>query len=82
MEIQTTREQLDELVQQLPVRYHEDAIRYMKLLMLEESTRKPKRMRMQWVGALKDIRDQYTSIELQKEALDLMEESAMKNVSR
>lgn len=81
MEIKTTREELVELAEQLPARYHEDAIRFLKLLLNQKPPGR-KHLRLDWAGALKDLRDEYTSLELQKEALDLMEESAMKNVSR
>jgi hypothetical protein len=36
----------------------------------DESKKQPKKLSQNWAGALKKHRDQYTSLELQKKALD------------
>lgn len=46
------------------------------LLSQSQSGPRP-RMKMDWAGGLKHLRDQYTSVELQKEASRWREESAM-----
>lgn len=76
-----TQERLQTLVKELPPELHEDVISYIESLLPEE---KPgdKRLRLDWGGALKGRYDGYTSVELQKKALDWREEMAMKGVSK
>ena len=75
-----TRERLHTLVSELPPDLHEDVISYIESLLSEEKP-KDKYLRLDWGGALKGHYDGYTSVELQKKALDWMEEMAMKGVS-
>ena len=75
-----TQERLQALVKELPPELHEDVIGYIESLLLKDKP-KDKYLRRDWGGALKGHYDDYTSLELQKKALDWREEMAMKGVS-
>jgi hypothetical protein len=63
------RQPLEELVKELPLDLHEDVRDFVEFL-LEKRVRKPKgKLTLEWKGALRDLRDQYTSVELQHKAL-------------
>lgn len=76
-----TRERLQALVKELPPELHEDVINYVESI-LPKKKAKNKYLRQDWAGALKGHYDGYTSVELQKKALDWREEMAMKGVSK
>lgn len=75
-----TQERLQALVKELPPEFHEDVISYIEFLLPKEKP-KDKYLRLDWGGALKGHYDGYTSVELQKKALEWREEMAMKGVS-
>ena len=61
---------LVEMVKELPPEIEEEVRDFVEFL-LERRIRKPgKRLRQDWAGALKDYRSEYTSLELQKRALE------------
>lgn len=62
---QTVKEMIDELPPELQQEV-EDFVQFL----LGERVRKPKgKLKLDWKGALRDLREQYTSVELQHEAL-------------
>ena len=75
-----TQERLQALVKELPPELHEEVISYIESLLPKEKP-KDKYLRQDWGGALKGHYDGYTSVELQKKALEWREEMAMKGVS-
>ena len=75
-----TQERLQALVKELPPEFHEDVISYIESL-LPEKKPKHKYLGQGWAGALKGHYDGYTSVELQKEILNMWDEMAMKGVS-
>jgi hypothetical protein len=61
---------LAELIEDLPPEIEQEVKDFVEFL-LERRIRKPGiRLRQDWAGALKDYRGQYTSLELQKKALE------------
>ena len=56
---------------QLPPGLHEEV----------KVSKRKKKLKLDWAGGLKEYRDQYTALELQKEALDWWDESTCNNVS-
>ena len=61
---------LEELLKQLPPASQQE-VRNLVELLLKKKARKPgDKLRQDWAGLLKDHRDQYTSLELQKKALE------------
>lgn len=61
---------LEEVVRELPPDLQQEVQDFARYLL--ESKVRPKRskMRLTWAGALSEFRDQYTSLELQKKALE------------
>ena len=76
-----TQERLQALVKELPPELHEDVISYIESLLPKKETPKREFLRQDWAGALKGHYDGYTSVELQKDAVDYMAHKAMKGVS-
>lgn len=61
---------LQELIKELPPEFQEEVKDFVEFL-LEKRRRKPgRKLHQDWAGALKDYRNQYTSLELQKKALE------------
>jgi hypothetical protein len=59
---------LEELVKDLPPEMHKEAEYFLEFL-LEKSRRSQKTsLKLNWRGALQDLRDKYTSVELQHKA--------------
>jgi hypothetical protein len=61
---------IEEKIHGLPPELKIEAEQFIDELMEKTQTRKQTHLRMTWAGALKDYRDQYTSIELQHKALE------------
>lgn len=56
---------LEELIKELPAELRQEAENFVEFL-LEKRLKKPRgKPNFNWAGALKDLRDQYTSVELQ-----------------
>jgi len=63
-------ESLEEIVAKLPPE-HQQEVRDFALFLAEKRARpKGRKLRLDWAGGLKEFRDQYTSLELQKKSLD------------
>jgi len=61
---------LKELVEQLPPDLQQEVRDFVEFL-LERRVTKPKgELKLDWRGALRDLRDQYTSVELQHKVLE------------
>jgi hypothetical protein len=60
---------LEEVIRVLPLEIQEQARDFIEFL-LEKRVRKPKaKFKLAWRGALRDLRDQYTAVELEHKAL-------------
>lgn len=58
-------QKLEKLIEQLPPELQEEVKDFVWFL-LEKKVGKPQRkLKMNWAGALKDLRNRYTSVELQ-----------------
>ena len=62
---------------QLPPDLQEKVIKYIDSLLAQKELRRKKKLKLDWVGGLKEYRGQYTALELQKEAVDWWERSAL-----
>lgn len=60
---------LMELIEKLPPDLHQEVTDFLEFL-LEKRSRKPKKLQLDWAGALSKYREKYTSLELQKKALE------------
>jgi hypothetical protein len=62
--------ELDELIKKLPPDLHQEVADFARFLM-EKRAKKPKgKMKLDWRGALEDMKGQYTSVELQHKIQD------------
>lgn len=61
---------LAELVQELPPDMQAEVRDFVEFLLAKRSHIPRQRLRQDWAGVLRDVRDQYTSLELQQKALD------------
>lgn len=64
------RETVEDLVKVLPPDLQKEVEDFARFLIEKRLKRQGKRLRQDWAGALRDYRDQYTSLELQKKALE------------
>jgi len=68
--VKRTEERIGEMVKVLPPELQYEVEDFVQFL-LEKQTRKPEgKFKFDWEGALEDLRDQYTSVELQHKALE------------
>ena len=60
---------IEERIKELPPELQQEVEDFVEFL-IEKRARKPKaQLKLDWRGALRDLRDQYTSVELQHEIL-------------
>ena len=59
---------LEQLIKELPPELHQEAENFLESLL--EKSRRPQKasLKLNWRGALQDLRDKYTSVELQHKA--------------
>ena len=60
---------LEERIKELPPELHQEVMDFVDFLLEKRGRRPGRKLRQDWAGALKDYREQYTSLELQKKAL-------------
>ena len=60
---------LKELLEQLPPDLQEEAKDFVEFLLQKRGTTERGDLNFQWRGALRELRDRYTSVELQHRAL-------------
>lgn len=61
---------LKELVEQLPPELQEEARDFVEFLLEKRVTKQESELKLDWRGALRDLRDKYTSVELQHKILE------------
>lgn len=61
---------LDELVRELPPESQAEVRTLVESLLEKRKRKSSGKLRQNWAGALSDYREQYSSLELQKKALD------------
>jgi mRNA-degrading endonuclease RelE of RelBE toxin-antitoxin system len=62
-------EKLEDLIRQLPADLQRQVRDFAQSLLERSDHPRQKTLRMTWSGALREYRDQYTSLDLQKKAL-------------
>jgi hypothetical protein len=73
----TAEKPLSELVQELSLEQQNRVRSYIAGL-LQQGAPPARPLRQSWAGALRDLRDQMTSVELQHRAMDWMAESGLR----
>ncbi len=61
---------LEDIVRQLPPESQAKVRQFVDTLLQTTKRHPRKKLKQNWAGALRDYREQYTSLELQKKALD------------
>ena len=61
---------LIEKIRQLPLEFQEEVLHFIDFLQSKKKSNRKKHPKFEWIGGLKTYREQYTSLELQKKAID------------
>jgi hypothetical protein len=61
---------LEEVVRELPPHLRDEVRDFAEFLLTKQSRRPGRALRQDWAGALRDHRGRYTSLELQRHALE------------
>lgn len=62
--------QIEQKIKMLPLELQHEVEDFIEFLIERRKAKRGKKLRQDWAGALRDFRDQYTSLELQKKSLD------------
>lgn len=65
---------IEELVRELPIERQAEVRDFVEFLLAKQSQRQCRKPQFDWAGALKDMRDEYTSVDLQHEVTRLRSE--------
>ena len=63
-------ENIEEMVKKLPPELRREVEDFVNFLIEKKARGHGRELRQDWAGALKDYKDKYTSLELQKKALE------------
>ncbi|VVB84850.1 Uncharacterised protein [uncultured archaeon] len=63
-------ETVEELINELPPDLKREVYDFARFLLESKVHHRQKKMRLTWAGALREYRDKYTSLELQKKSLE------------
>jgi|YelNatPaOPRAMG01_1025707.scaffolds.fasta_scaffold33148_3 hypothetical protein len=63
------RKTLEEELKELPIELQEEVADFVHFLKERHNPKQERPLKLDWRGALKELRDQYTSVELQHESL-------------
>lgn len=61
---------IEQKLKQLPPDLYEEVIDFIDFLITKKVSKTKKKPKLDWIGGLEEYRNQYTSIELQKKALE------------
>ena len=61
---------VEQLIKELPPELRKEVEDFVQFLIEKRARTHGKKLRQDWAGALRDYRDQYTSLDLQKKALE------------
>ena len=61
---------LKDLIEQLPPELQEEVRDFVQFLLNKKVHKRGRKLRQDWAGALREYRSQYTSLELQRKALE------------
>jgi len=63
-------ENIEEIIKKLPPELQREVKDFIDFLIEKKARKQGVKLRQDWAGALKDYRDKYSSLELQKKALE------------
>lgn len=61
---------VEELIKKLPPELQKEVEDFIRFLLEKQKKKQRRKLKMDWAGGLKEYRNQYTSLELQKKALE------------
>jgi hypothetical protein len=61
---------IEQLIRELPPDLRQEVRDFAEFLVQKRQRKAGRKLRQDWAGALRDYRDQYTSLELQKMAME------------
>ncbi len=61
---------IEEKIKELPPELQKEVEGFVQFLLEKRARKYGRKLRQDWAGALRDYRNQYTSLELQKKALE------------
>jgi hypothetical protein len=61
---------LEEMIKELPPELRQEVEGYVRSLIAKRSKKTGVKLRQDWAGGLREFREQYTALELQKKALE------------
>jgi len=61
---------LEQLIKELPPELHREAEDFLEFLLAKRPRKRKATLKLDWRGGLRDLRDKYTSVELQHKALE------------
>lgn len=62
---------LNEIIKKLPPEYEQEVQDFVEFLIKKRAKKHRGKPRFDWAGALKDLRNQYTSVELQHKIIEM-----------
>ena len=63
-------EPIEEMLKRLPADLQQEVLDFMEFLLEKRVRKRGGRLRQDWAGALRDYRDLYAALELQKKSLE------------
>ncbi len=61
---------IEEMIQELPPEYRKQVEDFVQFLLGKQARKRPGQLQLDWRGALRDLRGQCTSVQLQHKALE------------
>ena len=62
---------VEEMMKELPTEYQKEVEDFIEFLLAKQLKKQRKKPKYNWAGAMKDLRSQYTSVELQHKISEL-----------
>jgi hypothetical protein len=56
---------IEEKIKKLPPELQQEVLDFINFLLQKKIKKKKKKLKLKWIGALKDLRDKYNSVSLQ-----------------
>ena len=61
---------IEEIVKELPAELQQEVADFAQFLVQRQGRKTGRKLRQDWAGGLREYRDKYTSLELQKKAME------------
>jgi len=68
--VNAKKKSIEEIIRELPPDLRQQVEEFVQTLIAKQKRKTGVKLRMDWAGGLREFRDQYTALELQKKALE------------